>query len=157
MVASKSMGAHGHPLSLTKHAFFVLFMYRGHADVWEHVDTSFVWQSILSLCCVCTGGIQTSSKYMGASRHLSFSSQTHSHFPRLVPTICTKKLHSFILTQFDDGSHLEFFHVGFRHCHLGFRHLVIFSQIHSKTLSLHSDSDSNYFNLTKTCLCISSL
>ena len=28
--------------------------------------------------------------------------------------------------------------------------LVIFSQIHSKTLSLHSDSDSNYFNLTQT-------
>ena len=27
--------------------------------------------------------------------------------------------------------------------HLGFRHLVIFSQIHSKTLSLHSDSESN--------------
>ena len=272
MVASKSMGAYGHPLSLTKHAFFVLFMYRGHADVWGHVDTSFVWQSILSLCCVCTGGIQTSSKYigaskhlsfssqtrshfprlvptictkkpslihsdstwwsqpswilpswiqtlpswiqtpcyllsdslkntlpptsskyMGASKHLSFSSQTHSHFPRLVPTICTKKpslIHSdstwwwqpswilpcwiqtlpswiqtpcyllsdslkntlpplwlwlkliqsdsnsFILTQLDDGSHLEF-------CHVGFRHLVFFSQIHSKTLSLHSDSDSN--------------
>ena len=50
---------------------------------------------------------------------------------------------SFILTQLDDGGHLEFCHVGFRHCHLGFRHLVIFSQIHSKTLSLHSDSDSN--------------
>ena len=31
--------------------------------------------------------------------HLSFSSQTHSHLPWLVPTICTKKLHSFI------GSH----------------------------------------------------
>ena len=75
--------------------------------------------------------------------HLSFSSQTHSHLPRLVPTICTKKLHSFILTELDDGSHLEFCHVGFRHCHLGFRHLVIFSQINSKTLSLHSDSDSN--------------
>ena len=42
MVASKSMGAYGHPLSLTKHAFFVLFMYRGHADVWGHMDTSFV-------------------------------------------------------------------------------------------------------------------
>ena len=28
-------------------------------------------------------------------------------------------------------------------CHLGFRHLGIFSQIHSKTLSLHSDSESN--------------
>ena len=41
--------------------------------------------------------------------HLSFSSQTHSHLPGLVPTICTKKLHSFILTQLDDGSHLEFF------------------------------------------------
>ena len=56
----------------------------------------------------------------------------------------------FILTQTDDGSHLEFCHVGLRHCHLGFRHLVIFSQIHSKTLSLHSDSDSNQFNLTQT-------
>ena len=76
--------------------------------------------------------------------HLSFSSQTYSHLPRLVPTICTKQnLHSFILTQCDDGSDLEFCHVGFRHYHLGFRHHVIFSQIHSKTLSLHSDSDSN--------------
>ena len=43
--------------------------------------------------------------------HLSFSSQTHSHLLRLVPTICTKRnLHSFILTQLDDGSHLEFYH-----------------------------------------------
>ena len=59
------------------------------------------------------------------------------------PPFAQKKLHSFILTQLDDGSHLEFHHVGFRHCHLGFRHLLIFSQIHSKTLSLYSDSDSN--------------
>ena len=43
--------------------------------------------------------------------------------------ICTEKLHLFILTHFYDGSHLEL-------CHLGFRHLVIFSQIHSK----HSSS-----------------
>ena len=43
---------------------------------------------------------------------------------------------SFILTQLDDVSHNEF-------CHLVFRHLVIFSEIHSKTLSLQSDSDSN--------------
>ena len=63
---------------------------------------------------------------------------------------------SFILTQLDDGSHLQFYHIGFRHCHLGFRHLLIFSQIHSKTLSLHSDSwlkliqsDSNLFILTQ--------
>ena len=54
-----------------------------------------------------------------------------------------ENLHSFILTQLDDGSHPELCHVGFRHCHLGFRHLVIFSQIPSKTLWLHSDSDSN--------------
>ena len=100
--------------------------------------------------------------------HLSFSSQTHSHllqdwFPNsfaqkknLHSFILTqlddgshlefhhvglhKYLHSFILTQLDDGSHLVFYHVGFRDCHLGYRHLVIFSRIHSKTLSLHSDS-----------------
>ena len=50
---------------------------------------------------------------------------------------------SFILTQRGDGSHLEFCHLRFRHCNVGFRHLVIFSQIHSKTLYLHSDSDPN--------------
>ena len=61
-----------------------------------------------------------------------------------------KKFHSFILTQLDDDSHLEFCHVGFRHFHLGFRHLVIFFQIHSKPLLLHSDFDSNKFNLTQT-------
>ena len=107
-----------------------------------------------------------------AFSHLSFPSQTHSHLPRLVPTICTKKktslIHSdstwwwqpswiakldsdtailiqtpcyllsdslkntltpfwlwlkliqsdsnsFILTQLDDGSHLEFCQVGIWH------------------------------------------
>ena len=75
--------------------------------------------------------------------HLQFYHLGFSHFAQ-------NKLHSFILTQLDDGSHLEFCHlvfrhchVGFRHCYLGFIHLVIFSQIHSKTLSLHSESDSN--------------
>ena len=48
------------------------------------------------------------------------------------PPFAQEKLHSFLLTQHDDGSHLEFCHVGLRHWHLGFRHLVIFSQIHSK-------------------------
>ena len=75
--------------------------------------------------------------------HLIISSQTHSHLPRLDPTICTKKLHWFILTPLDDGNHLEF-------CHLGFKHLVFFSEIHSKTLSplwlwlklIQSDSNS---------------
>ena len=52
--------------------------------------------------------------HLGFSHH-SFSSKTYSHLPRLVPTIYTKKLHSFILTQLDDGRHLEFCHVGFSH------------------------------------------
>ena len=84
--------------------------------------------------------------------------------PYWIQPFCTKlwlKLiqsdsNSSILTQLDDGSHLEFYHVGLRHCHFGFRHLLIFSQIHSKTLSLHSDSwlkliqsDSNLFLLTQ--------
>ena len=48
--------------------------------------------------------------------------------PSRIQPICTKKLHSFILTQLDDGSHLEF-------CHLGF------SQFAQKETSLiHSDS-----------------
>ena len=71
--------------------------------------------------------------------------------PSYIQSCCTKvwlsliqsDSNSFILTELDDGSHLGFCHVGLRHCHLGFRQLVIFSQIHSKTLSLHSDSDSN--------------
>ena len=76
MVTSKSVGAYGHPLSLTKHAFFVLFMYRGHADVWGHVDTSFVWQSILSLCCVCTGASKHHPNIWGHPNILVFLSNS---------------------------------------------------------------------------------
>ena len=71
MGASECRVAYGHPISVTKHAFFVLLMYRGHPDVWGHMDTPFIWQSMLSLCCVCmgaskhTGGVQT----YGASKH----------------------------------------------------------------------------------------
>ena len=66
---------------------------------------------------------------------------THT-LPRLVPTICTKKnfTHSFWLNLI---SHLEFCNAGFRHCHLGFRHLVISPLSDSQKLSLYSDSDSN--------------
>ena len=40
----------------------------GHPNVWGHMDTLSVWQSMFSLCCICTAGIQTSSKHMGASK-----------------------------------------------------------------------------------------
>ena len=36
-----------------------------------------------------------------------------------------KKLHSFILTLLDGHSHLEFCHVGFSHCHVGFNTLTL--------------------------------
>ena len=35
-------GAYGQPLSLTKHAFFVLCMCRRHPNIWGHMDTSVV-------------------------------------------------------------------------------------------------------------------
>ena len=54
---------------------------------------------------------------------------THTY----LPNICTRKLHSFILTQLDDGGHLEFCHLEFNFCIVELRHLVFFSQIHSKT------------------------
>ena len=44
---------------------------------------------------------------------------------------------SFILTEIDDGSHLQFWPSWIQTT------FVFFSRIHSKTLSLHSDSDSN--------------
>ena len=73
----------------------------------------------------------------------------HTHLPRLVSTIKKKKKlqhfplhhlwqknwHSFFWLNLI-GSHLEFCHLGFSFCIVEFRHLVIFSQIHSKTLSL---------------------
>ena len=49
------------------------------------------------------------------SATLVFPLKLTLHLPRLVPTICTKKnLHSFILIQLDDGSHLEFYHVALK-------------------------------------------
>ena len=80
----------------------------------------------------------------------------HCQFKHLV---IFSQIHSFILTQFDDGNHPEFCHVGFSH--LGFTanldsdillSFLRFTQkqswtltpfltlIHSKALSLHSDS-----------------
>ena len=49
------------------------------------------------------------------------------YLPSSIQPFCTKKLHSCILTQLDDGSHLEF-------CHLGS------AILHKKTSLIHSDS-----------------
>ena len=93
--------------------------------------------------------------------HQSFSSQTHSHLPRLVPTICTKKtsltlpsppfaqkiLHSFILTQLDDGSHLEFYHVGLKNLtHSFWLNLMMAAILNSAML----DSDTLFSSLRFT-------
>ena len=79
--------------------------------------------------------------------------QPSSILPYWIQPSCTKKLHSFILTQLDDGSHLEICHVGFRHCHLGFKdtftysfwlRLIIAAILNSAMLDSHTailDSD----------------
>ena len=69
--ASKCMGAYGHPLSLTKYAFFVLYMYSRYPNIIQtYMGASKHMGDIQH-----TGGIQTygghpniqgASKYMGA-------------------------------------------------------------------------------------------
>ena len=71
-------------------------------------------------------------------------------WPSWIQPFCTKKLHSFFLTQFDDSSHLEFCQFEFHH--LGFNHFSFSSQTHSHlprlgptictkiTSLIHSDS-----------------
>ena len=76
-----------------------------------------------------------------------------THLPRLVATIHTKTLHTFILTQLDDGSHLElpsWFWPSWIHSQLSFSwwqtHLTILPRLdshhfaHKKTSLIHSDS-----------------
>ena len=91
-------------------------------------------------------------------RNLSFSSQTHPYLPRLVPNICTEKtsltlpsppfaqktfIHSFWLNLMM-AAILNSAILDFRLLPFGFRLHFIFSQIHPKTHSLHSVSDSNF-------------
>ena len=58
-------------------------------------------------------------------------------------TLTRTDSNSFILTQLDDGSHLEFCHFGIRHCHLGFRHLLF-------SLRLTQKHSSSTLTLTQT-------
>ena len=95
-----------------------------------HSHWTWWWQpSCIMKSWIWPSWIQPSNIFLSNSLTLAKIGSHHLH----------KKLHSFILTQLDGASHIE----RVRHCHLGFRHLVIFPQIYSKTLSLHSDSDSN--------------
>ena len=67
-----------------------------------------------------------------------------------LPHYLQKKLLSFILTQLNDGSHLEFGNVGFSHCHLGFRHLVIslrFTPKHSNSILTLTQTNSIWLKL----------
>ena len=53
--ASKCMGAYGHPFSLTKHAFFVLYMYSRHPNIFPTCGGIQTYGSIHTY----SGGIQT--------------------------------------------------------------------------------------------------
>ena len=71
---------------------------------------------------------QTNSNWLKLIHsHLTLWWQSHWILPSWIQQFCTKKVHLFILTQLDNGSHFEF-------CHLGFSHL------HKKTSLVHSDS-----------------
>ena len=47
-------GVYGHPLSLIKHAFFVLCMYRGHPNIIQNMGAVQIYRAVQH-----TGGIQT--------------------------------------------------------------------------------------------------
>ena len=66
----------------------------------------------------------------------------HSHFPP--HHLHKKKLHSFILTQLDDGSHLEFYHVGLKNfTHSFWLNLMMAAILNSAML----DSDTLFSSL----------
>ena len=96
-----------------------------------HKKTSFI-HSDSTWWCHQPCWIQTLPSWIQTPCYLLWLTQKHSHS-------------TLTLTQ-TNSIWLKLIYSQFRHIervHLGFRHLVIFSQIHSKTLSLHSDSDSN--------------
>ena len=69
----KHMGAYRHPFSLTKHAVFVLCMYRGHPNIWGHTN---IWVVSKPMgACKHTGGVQMYGTYrhpLGLTKHVSF-------------------------------------------------------------------------------------
>ena len=69
--------------------------------------------------------------------------QPSSILPSWIQPFCIKKLHSFILSHLDDGSHLEFYHLGFSH----FEQKKL-GVIHS---ALNSDSMANSILKSNSC------
>ena len=63
MGASKHMGVSRHIGGIQTHGGVQTcrgaFKHMGASKCMGHIYTPLVWQSVLSLCCVCTGGIQT--------------------------------------------------------------------------------------------------
>ena len=143
-----------------------------------HSDSTWWWQQCWILPCwikklhsiILTqldDGSHLEFGHLGFS-HLSFSSQTHSHLPGLVPTICTKKtslplpsppfaqknLHSFILTQLDDGSNVEFYLVGLKNfTHSFWLNLMMAAILNSTMLDSDTailDSDTLFSSLRFT-------
>ena len=113
----------------------------------NHYHSTWWWQpSWILLSWILPSRIQPSLFFLSNSLTLAKIGSHHLHKINLHSFIGSHHLHkktSLIDTDFHDGSQLQLCPVGFSHCHLGFRHLFIFSLIHSKTLSLHSDSDWN--------------
>ena len=133
---------HSHStLTLAQTNLIWLKLIHSHSTWWWQpfwIWPSWIWPS----------RIQPSLFFLTNSLTLSWIGSHHLHKKTSLtlpsPPFAQKKLHSFILTQLNDGSHLEFYHVGLRKlhsfiltqlddgshlefCHVGFRHLVFFS------------------------------
>ena len=91
-----------------------------------HSDSTWWWQPSWILPC----WIQPLPSWIQTPCYLLSDSLKNTFTPLwLWLKLIQSDSNSFILTQLDDGSHLEFHHHGFDH--LGFSHLSISSQTHS--------------------------
>ena len=98
-----------------------------------HSDSNWWWQPFLIVSC----WIQTLPSWIQTPCYLFSDSLKNTFIPLWIwLKLIQSDSNSFILTELDDGSHLE----RFRHCHLGFRPLLSslrFTQKHShSTLTL---------------------
>ena len=67
---SKCMGVYGNPLSLTKHAFFLLYMYREHQNMGAYKHGGSKHMGVY---------IQGTSKHVGVSKHMGEFKHTGGH------------------------------------------------------------------------------